>query len=114
MPIYEINLLLYHGKNENLLIHLLGTIAQVLVQEIKLFEEYSILANEGETQAQFYLGYQYLKGRGTKQDTQQALSYFQLASSQNGLWQGAAEMALGFIYSTGCVFTASSCDLISS
>ena len=61
-------------------------------------KECSPLAKEGDSKAQFYLGFMYANGKGVPQDYQEAARWYRLAVEQG---QVDAEGRLGTRYETG-------------
>jgi len=62
------------------------------------FEEFKVLAQQGDAEAQYYLWQMYFKGRGTSQDYAQGLKWIQMAA-EHGLVK--AQVSLGYLYLNG-------------
>ena len=56
------------------------------------------LANQGDAQAQFNLGYMYNKGKDVRQDYSQAFNWFQKSANQD---YAEAQYNLGLMYANG-------------
>ena len=55
--------------------------AQQPVNELSL-DELRVLAEQGDAEAQFHVGYRYLEGLGVPQDGAEAVRWFRLAADQ--------------------------------
>lgn len=60
--------------------------------------ELTPLSEKGDPEAQFWLGWMYLYGKGTKKDTQIAMKYFQKSANQG---YADSQERLGYVYSMG-------------
>jgi len=61
-------------------------------------KECSPLAKEGNSKAQFYLGFMYANGKGVPQDYQEAVRWYRLAADQG---QVDGQFRLGMMYESG-------------
>lgn len=64
----------------------------------KAFDTYTILANQGDHNAQYMVGMMYLDGRGVTQDAQAGIRFLNLSSDQGN---PNAQNSLGFYYENG-------------
>ena len=60
--------------------------------------EWDPLANQGDAQAQFQLGWMYSKGEGVSEDDQEAVKWYRLAAEQR---HAHAQYNLGLMYDSG-------------
>ena len=61
------------------------------------FKEFKISADNGDTEAQFQLGYMYELGRGVPQWYKQSIRLYELAADKNNI---SAQYRLGIMYSS--------------
>jgi uncharacterized protein len=62
------------------------------------FDEFRLLANDGDAQAMLWTGYLYQEGQGTAQDYGEALRYFRMAADSG---EAQAFYYIGLIYQDG-------------
>ena len=62
------------------------------------FKEFRVLADQGDAEAQFNLGYMYFKGRGVAQDYFEAVNWYRKSAEQG---VAEAQINLGLMYNDG-------------